>query len=315
MSALTYKRVVLVGSWDETRTYRELLPEFQELQLQAVVGAGEASALLGAPRAYGSVDELLRRGCVPHLALICSATWDHAGQASALLRAGVDVLVEPPLAEDPREADEVAELAERSGRVAVTAAPFRALPALSEARRQIERGRIGRLCAVHCDLSHKRRIPVDAPTDGIWQHEGPHGIDVVETLAGPALRIRMLSSSPSQSGGVHDQAEVEVEHEAGLISRISMTWREQRSAPIARCIGTLGELEIGRAQTILRTESGDETLADGLYSETEAYREMLRDFLASCRAVERPVDHGAQSVAWLHAACRSLQRGGTWELC
>ena len=76
MSALTYKRVVLVGSWDETRIYRELLPDFQELQLQAVVGGGEASALLGAPRVYGSVDELLRRGCVPHLALICSASCD-----------------------------------------------------------------------------------------------------------------------------------------------------------------------------------------------------------------------------------------------
>ncbi len=315
MSALTYKRVVLVGSWDETRIYRELLPDFQELQLQAVVGGGEASALLGAPRVYGSVDELLRRGCVPHLALICSASWDHAGHASALLRAGVDVLVEPPLAEDPHEADRVAELAERNGRVAVTGAPFRALPALREARRLIELGRIGRLSGVHCDLSHKRAIPLDAPTDGIWQQEGPHAIDVVETLAGPALRIRMLSSSSSPSGEVTDEVEVEVEHEAGLVSRVSLTWREQRSAPIARCIGARGELEIGRAQTILRTETGDETLPNGLYSKTEAYREVLRDFLASCRAIERPVDHGAQSVAWLHAACRSLERGGTWELC
>ena len=258
MSALTYKRVVLVGGLDETRIYRELLPEFPELQLQAVVGAGESSALLGAPRVYTSVDELLRRGCVPHLAVICSATWDHAGHASALLRAGVDVLVEPPLAEDPLEADGVAELAERSGRVAVTAAPFRALP---------------------------------------------------------ALRIRMLAASPSQSGGVDDEVVVEVEHEGGLVSRICLTWREQRSAPIARCIGARGELEIGRAQTILRTEKGDETLSDGLYSETEAYRELLRDFLVSCRAVERRVDHGAQSVAWLHAACRSIEAGGTWELC
>ena len=315
MSALTYKRVVLVGGLDETRTYRELLPEFPELQLQAVVGAGESSALPGAPRVYTSVDELLRRGCVPHLAVICSATWDHAGHASALLRAGVDVLVEPPLAEDPLEADGVAELAERSGRVAVTAAPFRALPALREARNLIERDRIGRLCAVHCDLSHKRAILLDAPTDGIWRQEGPHALDVVETLAGPALRIRMLAASPSQSGGVDDEVVVEVEHEGGLVSRICLTWREQRSAPIARCIGARGELEIGRAQTILRTEKGDETLSDGLYSETEAYRELLRDFLVSCRAVERRVDHGAQSVAWLHAACRSMEAGGTWELC
>ena len=231
------------------------------------------------------------------------------------LRAGVDVLVEPPLAEDPHEADCVAELAERSGRVVVTAAPFRALPALREARRLIERGRIGRLCAVHCDLSRKRAIPLDAPTDGIWQQEGPHAIDVVETLAGPALRIRMLSSSPSQSGGVHDEVEAELEHDGGLVSRVCMTWREQRSTPIAHCIGARGALEIGRAQTILRTESGDETLSDGLYTETEAYREVMRDFLVSCRAAERSTDHGAQSVAWLHAASRSLESGGTWELC
>ena len=116
----------------------------------------------------------------------------------------------------------------------------------------------------------------------------------------------MLSHSPL-APAIEDSVLVEVEHCSQLVSRIFMTWLEERGAPIARCIGERGEILIGRAQTILRTEGGTETVTDGLYSEREAYGEVLRDFLAACRAPEQPIDHGVESVAWIRAAYRSLE--------
>ena len=308
MSALSEKSIALVGSAGACRNYRELLGEFPELALEAVVGAGSSQGTTESARSFASIAEMLAAGCVPQLAVVCSPVRDRARDAEALLRAGVDVLVEPPLAMEPDEADRITALAERAGRIASTAAPFRSLPGLREASRLIERGRIGRLCAIECDLSQKR----ERPEAGIWMESGPHAIDLVEALAGPAERIRMLSHSPLAPAS-EDSVLVEVEHCSQLVSRISMTWLEERGAPIARCIGERGEILIGRAQTILRTEDGSETVTDGLYSEREAYREVLRDFLAACRASERPIDHGVESVAWIRAAYRSLE-SKCWEL-
>ncbi len=312
MSALTEKRVAVVGPGEAGRTYLELLAEVPELRLAGVVAHDRGSRAIAAPR-FRSIRELLAREGAPHVALICSPARDHATHAAALLRAGADVLIAPPLARDPCEADRIAALAERAGRVAYTAAPLRVLPALRKARRLIDSGHIGRLCAIECELSDKRSAAAPGGgSSGVWLDSGPHAIDVVEALAGPIERIRMLETSKLQAGPVEDEVYVEVEHRDRLLSRLRLSWNGERNAPIARCIGDRGELTIGRAQTVLHTEDGDEALPGEPYSEHEAYREVLRDFLATCRAPERPLDHGAQSVAWIHAAYRSL---GRWELC
>ena len=172
MSALSEKSIALVGSAGACRNYRELLGEFPELALEAVVGAGSSQGPTDSARSFASIAEMLAAGCVPQLAVVCSPVRDRARDAEALLRAGVDVLVEPPLAMEPDEADRVTALAERAGRIASTAAPFRSLPGLREASRLIERGRIGRLCAIECDLSQKRQ----RPEAGIWMESGPSSI-------------------------------------------------------------------------------------------------------------------------------------------
>lgn len=311
MSAFALKSIALVGLGEAGRIYYELLAEFPELHLEAVIDGGQEGPSLGTECTFRSIREMLDRGRIPQLAVICSHPRDHASHTETLLGLGVDVLVTPPLAVTQEAADHVAALAEQAGRIACTAAPFRAFPALREARRTIESGRIGRLCSIECSLSEKR----DGRTGGgVWMENGPHAIDVVETLAGPAERIRMLSRTSLQGGPVEDAVSVEVEHRDQLVSRISLTWNEGRNAPIARCIGDRGEIAIGRTQSILRTEDGQETLLDGLYSEREGHRGVLREFLATCRAPERAIDHGAESVAWIHAAYRSLELG-RWELC
>lgn len=314
MPALTEKCIALVGFGEPARAYVELLSEFPELRLGGVVATGHETPPAEIP-SFRSIGELLVRGEVPQLALICSPPLERAAHAAALLWAGVDVLITPPLACEPDEADRIATMAELSGRTAYTAAPLRALPALREARRCIDSGGIGRLCALECDLSEKREPPDASALGGVWLESGPHAIDLVETLAGCVQRIRMLSrSTPPGDPRWEDEASVEVEHASGVVSRVRLSRKGEHSAPIARCIGDRGELIVGRARTLLIAEGREPAELREPYSEREAHREVLRDFLVCCRAVERPVDHGAQSVAWIQAAYRSLAHGG-WEIC
>ncbi len=87
MSALREKRVAILGSGELADGFREALADFPELAPSLIGGASG-----------GTVDALLRSGRVPHLVVLCTPPAGHLEEVRSLLRAGIDVLVEAPLA-------------------------------------------------------------------------------------------------------------------------------------------------------------------------------------------------------------------------
>ena len=318
MSALAEKRLAIVGPAGAALPWVEASLEFPELVVGAVVGS-EPVPSAGAPR-FARVWDMLESGWVPELAIVCTPPGERAEPAEPLLRASVDLLLDPPLASTPYEADHISSLAERFGRVALAASPYRTLPAVAEAHARIARGEIGRLCHLDVVLCGKQaagsgwRGDPELGGGGVWMEYGPHALDVVESLAGPVRRIRMLSSESRQRAEVEDEVRVEAEHDAGLISSIRTSWNEHAAGPVARCTGDRGELLIGRAQTLLRDETGVEQVITAGCGERDGFRHALARFLRAVRCPELVPDSGAQTVAWLHAAYRSL-RDARWELC
>ncbi len=199
----------------------------------------------------------------------------------------------------------------------MTAARFAVTPALLEARRLIRAGRIGRLAYITSNLSRKLDASASWRGDrsvaggGVWMEHGPDLLDVVETLAGPLRRIRMTEERLEQGTAVEDEVRIEAEHVHGGLSRLHLSWNAQGTGPIARCVGTEGELIIGAAQTVLRSDQGDTTVAAG-YDEREALHALLEGFLRR-RAKPSGADHGARAVSWIHAAYESL-RSARWEI-
>jgi predicted dehydrogenase len=302
----------MIGAGNAAREWLEILPEFPELALRAVVDpdAERRAALPG--RAYASVGELLASGERPHVAILCTPPSLHLELCEPLLHAGVDVLIEPPLATTPADADRIAALAERADRCAVTSGRLRASQSLLRAREAFATGTLGRLCAVEITLAEKRDARSGWRSDpalsggGVWMELGPDALDAAELLAGPVRRIRMSESHSLQHGDVEDEVRVETEHDGGLLGILRLSWNEESLRPIARCIGDRGELVVGRAQSVLRVENGDETvLARAEYAGGERVA-ALDAFLCERRRRERRVDPGAQTLAWLHAAYRSL---------
>ena len=84
-----------------------------------------------------------------------------------------------PLAETRLHAESITTLAERLGRVVMTAGVFRAFAAVQEAARLIARDRIGKLREVEISLT--RKCTVSAPfrtgsarrRSGVWLQNGP----------------------------------------------------------------------------------------------------------------------------------------------
>ena len=317
MSALAEKRLAIVGPAEAALPWVDAILGFPELVLGAVVGS-EPVPPAGAPR-FARVSDLLESGRVPELAIVCTPPGERAEPAEPLLRASVDLLLDPPLASTPYEADRISSLAERCGRVLLAASPYRALPAVAESHARIARGEIGRLCQVEVVLCGKQaarsgwRGDPELAGGGVWMEYGPHALDLVESLAGPVRRIRMLCSESRQGAEVEDEVRVETEHDAGLIGSIRTSWNEHAAGPVARCAGDRDELVIGRAQTLLRAETDVERVISAGCEEQDGFRHALARFLRAVRCPERVPESGAQTVAWLHAAYRSL-RDGRWEL-
>lgn len=323
MSALVEKRIAILGSGDPVGAYRDALAAFPELTLDPVQGthtvAGRAGrrASPAEDRPVG-VEDLLERCVAPTLALLCTPPAGHLEEARSLLLAGTDLLIECPLAPSCAEAEAISTLAERLGRVVMTTAAFRVFEAVLEARRLIDAGRIGPLQRIEITLSCKRdggplrgRSPGQGP-GGVWLGYGPDALDLVEMLAGPLQRIRMLSVDPLQGATVEDQVEVEAEHEPGVISRMHLSWNELRPAPIARCTGGSGEILVGWAQSVLCTHAGKELFAKG-FEAGEVRQAILARFLRECRRRQPGEDHGSQALAWIEAARRSL-KSRRWEI-
>lgn len=319
MPAVLVKSIALIGAGRAARDWLELLPEFPEMSLEAAVDPDLIRTRGIGARGFASVEAMLEAGCVPRIALLCTPPSLHLELIEPLLRAGVDVLVEPPLSTTPADADRIAEISERTDRCAVTCSRLRSATAVTASRARIAAGEIGRLCAVEISLGGKRDARESWRGDpalsggGVWMELGPDALDAAEAFAGPVRRIRVLESSSLQGADVEDEVRVETSHDGGVVGLLRLSWNDLPARPIARCIGDRGEIVVGVAQTILRREEGREEIIAAEIDSIATLAAVMNDFLRECRGPDRRVDSGAQTLAWIHAAYRSVT-SGRWEL-
>jgi predicted dehydrogenase len=106
---------------NHARVYHELERQGEPVHLAAIVDADPARAEAVArefnARAFGSLDRLLTRNEI-QAASIAVPTRDHLSVARPLIEAGIDVLVEKPIASTLAEAEQLVRLATQHQRVA-----------------------------------------------------------------------------------------------------------------------------------------------------------------------------------------------------
>jgi len=107
---------------NHARVYQQLARESKTVSLVGVVDQNPARAEAAAKefgcRAFASIEQLLNAGEQIHAASVAVPTTHHLLAARELMQAGVDVLIEKPLAPSLAEADELIQLANRNSRIA-----------------------------------------------------------------------------------------------------------------------------------------------------------------------------------------------------
>src|SRR5215467_2766030 len=211
--------VIGVGAFgrNHARVYHELMQEGLPVRLAAVVDqdtarADEIAQQYGA-RAFGSVEQMIATRGEIQAASVTVPTIHHLKVARTLMEAGVDVLIEKPLAVSLKEADELVSLAKNSSRIAQVGHLERFNPAVRATLPYLTRPMF---FEVHrLSVFTPRALDVDVVLDLMI-----HDIDIVLTMTkSPVKEVRAVGL-PILSKKV-DIANVRLEFESGCVANFT----------------------------------------------------------------------------------------------
>jgi predicted dehydrogenase len=214
-------RVAVVGAGAFGRNHLRVLRELQQaghaLQLVAVVDrdaavAAKAAADFGAP-AFETIEACLSAVGSLDAASICVPTVHHAAAAALLLVAGVDLLIEKPLAASLADADRILGLAKTHNRIVQVGHLERFNPAVTAARSHLNKPMFFE--AYRLSIFTQRSHDVDVVLDLMI-----HDLDIVLSLVASPVREVRAVGLPVLSRKV-DIANVRVEFENACIANFT----------------------------------------------------------------------------------------------
>ena len=202
---------------NHARVYHELERQGAGVRLVGVVDPNLERADVVARefncRAFGSVEQMLTTHSEVRAASVTAPTVDHLDVARALMGAGVDVLIEKPLAASLAEADELLRLAATHQRVAQAGHLERFNPAV---RATIPLLSQPMFFEVHrLSVFTPRSLDVDVVLDLMI-----HDLDIVLSFANSPVKEVRAVGLPILSGKV-DIANVRLEFESGCVANFT----------------------------------------------------------------------------------------------
>jgi predicted dehydrogenase len=199
------------------RVYHELEQAGLGMALSAAVEPDSGRAAEAAEKyripVFSSVDDLLGAGLGLHAASVAVPTVHHHAVAAQLLEAGLDLLVEKPLAADLDEADDLIARAEKAGRILQPGHLERFNPAVLAVEPRLRRPMFFE--AHRLSVFTPRSLDVDVVLDLMI-----HDLDIVLTFAHSAVREVRAVGLPILSPKV-DIANVRIEFESGCVANFT----------------------------------------------------------------------------------------------
>ncbi len=174
--------------------------------------AAKAAEEYGVP-VFGSVDELLSAKTGIHAVSVAVPTVHHHAVGAALLDAGLDVLVEKPIAANLAEADDLIDRAARGGRIVQVGHLERFNPAVLAVQPRLSRPMFFE--AHRLSVFTPRSLDVDVVLDLMI-----HDLDIVLTFAKSPVREVRAVGLPILSPKA-DIANVRVEFESGCVANFT----------------------------------------------------------------------------------------------
>ena len=271
---------------------------------------------------FASIDDMLKETDVD-AACVCTPPALHRQLTEQLLRSGVHVLCEKPLAPSPADAQALAEFAKRTGRELMVSSKYRYVSDLSEARELIRQGRIG--VPVYGEVTFCAQIPAgekwtahpSVSGGGVVMDNACHAFDVLaEALDEPISSIRAAFGQRTVSAEVEDTAEVQFRTERGTLGRVALSWTYfTKDLDYLMIQGTEGAIRVGWTGGLVRKHGEREWTSFGSgYNKRTAFANLLEDFMEHARNGQREenLTHAVRAVELIEHIYRAEQTG-LWQ--
>jgi UDP-N-acetylglucosamine 3-dehydrogenase len=212
----------VVGVGQMGAHHARVVSESAGAELVAVVdpsAAAEEVAYRYRARHLMSLEELLLEP--PELAIVAVPTAHHAEVASALIGAGVAVLVEKPIASTPEEAAALVELAASRAVPLSVGHVERFNPAVRELQAKLDAKELGRVFQVHT-----RRLspfPVRVGDTGVAFDLATHDLDIMCELAGTPVRVSAEVDRRAHRSH-EDLLAATLRFDSGIIGLLEVNW-------------------------------------------------------------------------------------------
>ena len=235
--------VIGVGFWG--RNHARVLSELEEAELLAVCDvnrrrAEEVAKTYGAD-AYTNSAELLRRDDIEAVT-ICTWATTLASEAEKALRAGKHILIEKPMAEEPRKARELVDMAEKSGLIMAVGFITRFNPGFIRVKELVRRGRIGDVLTLMAErISRWPMRPWDV---GVVKDLAIHDLDVMVNLLGELPELVYARVNKVMRSDLDDRATIMLVFPRGEVGLVEDNWLTPYKIRRLRVVGTEGSLNL-----------------------------------------------------------------------
>jgi len=264
--------------------------------------------------------------------ILCAPSHLHEPQAIAALEAGKHVLVEKPLALSAEGAQRAVDAARRADRTLMVAMNNRYRPDVAALKPFITGGELGDVFFLKGG-AWNRKVRTIRPT---WRHRkatagggalmdlGVQTLDLCLFLMDyPGVRRVVAHTHPGERMEVEDSATALFELENGGVIAIEVTWSllAQRDRHYVQVLGTHGSAALPPLSVAKEVEQGLLDVTPSLSAGqgnlfTAAYREQLRDFVATSRGAREgaPPERQVRLMRLIELAYQSASEGRQMEV-
>ncbi len=219
------------------------LCEMNEARLQ------EVAARYHVTETYTSLDEALQHPFDG--VIICTPNFAHKGDMEKCINAGLNVMLEKPMAESLESAEEMYKLCSESGRFAFVAYCLRFASPYQRIKKMIEEGKLGKVFSIRAAVAGKKAIS-DAKTNyrtvrklgGGVISDFSHEIDYsLWFAASPVVRVKCIGNQAvHKDWDVLDTAELLIQCENDIILSVHMDFLQPYFGRTIEIYGTKGAI-------------------------------------------------------------------------
>lgn len=249
-----------------------------------------------------SIEELVKYQV--DFAIIASPSTSHAAHAIPLIKVGIPVLIEKPVATSVNDCNAISEASKQHNTPVAVAYCLRYLSSASVVKNLLGTQTIGRLYNAMVEVGQylpdwrpgkdfRNSVSARAELGGGVLLELSHEFDYIQWLLGPlTVEHAMLRSSIELGLSVEDVADVVVTSTSGAVVSIHLDFLQRKAHRKCRFIGSDGTLEwdlVQNSVTLISAEGIEVIYCEPDWDKNQMYLNMITDFVAHIHQAENRI--------------------------